>query len=39
MKERRYVLRSEVYGRNAEHLTKFDWEVQKEFTAGEKLGN
>jgi len=32
------VLRSEVYEEMAEHLTNLIWEVQKEFTAGEKMG-
>ncbi len=32
------VLRSEVYEEMAEHLTNLIWEVQKEFTAGDKLG-
>jgi type I restriction enzyme, R subunit len=32
------VLRSEVYDDMAEHLTNLIWEVQKEFSAGDKLG-
>lgn len=32
------VLRSEVYEEMAEHLTNLIWEVQKEFSAGDKLG-
>ena len=32
------ILRSEVYEEMAEHLTNLIWEVQKEFTAGEKMG-
>lgn len=32
------VLRSEVYKEMAEHLTDLIWKVQKEFTAGDKLG-
>ena len=32
------ILRSEVYEEMADQLTNLIWEVQKEFTAGEKLG-
>ena len=32
------VLRSEVYEEMAEHLTNLIWDVQKEFSAGDKLG-
>ena len=32
------VLRSEVYEEMADHLTNLIWEVQKEFSAGDKLG-
>lgn len=32
------VLRSEVYEEKAEHLANLIWDVQKEFSAGDKLG-